>query len=116
MPPTGQTASSASDSFAAHRFRRMETANDGNSKEARSGDTMEGCSQCDVLPFSPPSQAHGHCAPEAVSRQKLEKLGLHGSLCPAATAVGCAVWELILAIVPDRRVAVRTKACRVWAI
>ena len=48
--------------------------------EARSSDTMEGCRQCDMLPFFVRLPAHGHCSPEAVSKQKLKELRLRGSL------------------------------------
>lgn len=88
----GRLSSSASDRYGAHKFRQIQTAGDGNSKEARSGDTMEDCSRCDHLPFSPLSQAHGPCAPERVSREKLEKLRLRGSPSPGAAAVGSSVW------------------------
>ena len=92
MIPTRPGGNSASDGPGAHKSRRMQTEKDGKSKEASAGDTMESYSRCDVLPFSPPSPAHGHCEPEVVSRKKLSKLRLHGSLPPAAMAVGCNVW------------------------
>lgn len=80
----------------------MQKMNDGKSKEARSGDTMGDCSECDLLSISYPSPAYGHCAPKAVSIEKLWKLRLRARLPPAAMAVGCDVWKLILAIERDR--------------
>lgn len=105
MPPTGQAPSSASDSSAAHKPRQIQRVRDGNSKEADSGDTMEGCSRCDMPSFSPPSLAHGHCAPKAVSRGKLEKLRNGGSLTPAAAVVVSTFRSTTLAVGPDRRAA-----------
>lgn len=71
--------SAASDSSGAHKSRRMQQVKDRKSREARSGDTMEGCSRCDVLPFSSPSTAHGHCTLKVENRKKLSKLRLRGS-------------------------------------
>ena len=49
MPYTGTAPTSAGDRSGAHKTRRMQEMEDGKSKEARSGDTMGDCSECDVL-------------------------------------------------------------------
>ena len=58
-------------------------------------EAADGATYC---PFLLPLQAHGHCEPKTVSREKLWKLRLHGPLPPAATGVGCNIWLLILAV------------------
>jgi hypothetical protein len=79
--------SSASDSSGAHKSYQMQQLEDGKGEEARSGDTMGGYARCNVLPFSEPSTAHGHCVLKAVNK-KQSKLELRGSIPPAATAMG----------------------------
>lgn len=121
MASTGLATSAASDSSGAHKCCRMETAGDGKSKEARSGDTVGCSSRCDLLPFSPPPpSSHGHCVPKGVSKKEgVEATAAWPILPPAAMAVGCNVWETILAVGPGRhacfrrRCAARRPSCQI---
>lgn len=71
----------------------METAT-----EARPSDTVEACRRRDMLSFSAPSPAHGHCSPKAVSRQKLSGTKAAWLAPSVTTAVGYDPKQLILAV------------------